>query len=197
MSLYSFARGILYIIFKFLFRVKVIGAENIPQKGKIIICSNHVSLLDPITVAISVPRKIYFMAKKELFENKIFKKLLYNLGAFPVDRDGADLAAIKNSLRILKNENVLGIFPEGTRVDKENIDNAKPGVTMISIKGEAPIIPIYIDTRYKLFRQTKVIIGQSISLEEYYGKKLNIENYKDLSKQVMSTIYSLKNSVIK
>lgn len=196
MSLYSIAKGILNVVFKFLFRVKVIGAENIPLKGKVIICSNHVSLLDPITVAISVPRRIYFMAKKELFENKILRKLLEKLGAFPVDRESADLAAVKNSLRILKNENALGIFPEGTRVDKENIDNAKPGVTMISIKGKAPIIPIYIDTRYKPFKQTKVIIGEPIALDEYFEKKLNMNNYYDLSKEVMSKIYSLKNSVI-
>lgn len=193
MSLYGFARGILLVIFKLIFRVEVYGIENIPTEGKMIICSNHVSMLDPITVAISVPRRIYFMAKKELFEKKFFGSLLEKLGAFPVDRDGSDLAAIRNSLKILKSENALGIFPEGTRIKKENIDNAKPGIAMISIKGKAPIIPIYVDTKYKLFSKVKVIVGKQIVPEEYYDKKLNMDNYKELSRQVMTSIYSLKN----
>ncbi|WP_352417878.1 lysophospholipid acyltransferase family protein [Proteiniborus sp.] len=194
MTLYSFLRTILFVVFRLVFRINVTGIENVPTEGKIIICSNHVSMLDPITVAISVPRRIYFMAKKELFKNKIFGKLLDKLGAFPVDREGADLSAIRNSLKILKSEEALGIFPEGTRSKKEEIDNAKPGIAMISIKGKAPIVPIYIDTKYKLFKKINIIIGEQIISEEYYNQKFNMEDYKEFSKQVMTKIYSLKNS---
>lgn len=194
MTLYSFLRTILFVVFRLVFRINVTGIENVPTEGKIIICSNHVSMLDPITVAITVPRRIYFMAKKELFKNKIFGKLLDKLGAFPVDREGADLSAIRNSLKILKSEEALGIFPEGTRSKKEEIDNAKPGIAMISIKGKAPIVPIYIDTKYKLFKKINIIIGEQIISEEYYNQKFNMEDYKEFSKQVMTKIYSLKNS---
>lgn len=194
MTLYSFLRTILFVVFRLVFRINVTGIENVPTEGKIIICSNHVSMLDPITVAISVPRRIYFMAKKELFKNIIFGKLLDKLGAFPVDREGADLSAIRNSLKILKSEEALGIFPEGTRSKKEEIDNAKPGIAMISIKGKAPIVPIYIDTKYKLFKKINIIIGEQIISEEYYNQKFNMEDYKEFSKQVMTKIYSLKNS---
>ncbi|WIV10950.1 lysophospholipid acyltransferase family protein [Proteiniborus sp. MB09-C3] len=193
MSLYGFLRGILLVIFRIIFRIEVTGIENIPIEGKIIVCSNHVSMLDPITVATSIPRRIYFMAKKELFEKKFFGSLLEKLGAFPVDRDGADLAAIRNSLKILKCENILGIFPEGTRNKMEDVDSAKPGIAMISIKGKAPIIPIYIDTQYKLFRKIRVIIGKQIITEEYYDQKLNMDDYREISRQVMTTIYNLKN----
>lgn len=194
MTLYSFLRTILFVVFRLVFRINVTGIENVPTEGKIIICSNHVSMLDPITVAITVPRRIYFMAKKELFKNIIFGKLLDKLGAFPVDREGADLSAIRNSLKILKSEEALGIFPEGTRSKKEEIDNAKPGIAMISIKGKAPIVPIYIDTKYKLFKKINIIIGEQIISEEYYNQKFNMEDYKEFSKQVMTKIYSLKNS---
>lgn len=194
MSLYSFIRALLSIVFKIVFRINIIGIENIPSKGKIIICSNHVSMLDPITVAISIPRRIYFMAKKELFDNKLLGKLLNRLGAFAVDREGSDLAAIRNSLKILKNEDSLGIFPEGTRRKEEDIDNAKPGIAMISIKGKAPILPIYIDTKYKLFKKINIIIGKQITPEEYYDKKLNMDNYKEFSRRVMNNIYGLKHS---
>lgn len=193
MSLYAFLRGIFLFIYKFIFRLEVIGVQNIPKKGKIMICSNHVSVLDPITVAVSVPRRIYFMAKKELFENKIFAKILTRLGAFPVNRNGVDLSAIRNSLKILKEEKALGIFPEGTRSIEENINNAKPGIAMIGIKGKSNIIPIYIDTKYKLFRKTRVIIGSSISIEDFYDQKLNMDQYSSVSRQVMTKIYALKN----
>lgn len=193
MSFYNFAKSVLSVVFRIIFRIEVTGVENIPTKGRLIICSNHVSILDPVIVGISVPRKIYFMGKKELFNNKIFGKILEKLGAFPVDREGADLSAIRNSLKILKSEEVLGIFPEGTRNKKEDIDSAKPGIAMISIKSKAPIVPIYIDTRYKLFGKVKVIIGEQLTTEEYYEEKLNLDNYKEISRQVMSTIYNLKN----
>ncbi len=195
MSLYGFARGLLLVIFRLAFRIELVGIENIPNEGKIIFCSNHVSMLDPITVAISTRRRIYFMAKKELFEKKFFGSLLEKLGAFPVDRDGADLSAIRNSLKILKNEDALGIFPEGTRNKNEDVDNAKPGIAMISIKGKAPIIPIYIDTQYKLFRKIRVIIGKQIIPEEYYDQKLNMDEYKELSRQVMTEIYGLRKNL--
>ncbi|MFA5524886.1 MAG: lysophospholipid acyltransferase family protein, partial [Tissierellales bacterium] len=174
MSLYGFVRGILNVIFRIIFRIEVYGKENIPSEGKIVICSNHVSMLDPITVAISVPRRIYFMAKKELFEKKFFGNLINKLGAFPVDRDSSDLSAIRNSLKVLKSEDALGIFPEGTRIKKEDVDIAKPGIAMISIKGKSPIVPIYIITQYKLFSKIKVIIGKQIVPNEYFDLKLNM-----------------------
>lgn len=180
------------IIFRIIFRIKVTGKHNIPKKGKSILCSNHISDLDPLILGLVIPRNIRFMAKKELFENKFLGKLVNALGAFPVDRESADLSAIRNSLSILKNGEVLGIFPEGTRVNKENIENAKPGIALISIKAKAPVIPIYIESRYKPFSKIKINIGKPMYFNEYYGKKLKTEDYKILSQEIMKSIYSLK-----
>ncbi|MEY8303106.1 lysophospholipid acyltransferase family protein [Anaerosalibacter bizertensis] len=180
------------IVFRIIFRFKVTGKHNIPKEGKVILCSNHISDLDPLILGLAIPRNIRFMAKKELFENKFLGGLVNALGAFPVDREAADLSAIRNSLNVLKNDEVLGIFPEGTRVTEENIENAKPGIALISIKAKAPVIPIYIESKYKVFSKIKINIGEPIYFNEYYGKKLKTEDYKILSQEIMKSIYSLK-----
>ncbi|MTI67790.1 MAG: 1-acyl-sn-glycerol-3-phosphate acyltransferase [Firmicutes bacterium] len=191
MKFYNFVRDAVGIIFKRLYKIKVFNKENVPKEGKIILCSNHISLLDPITVALAVDRQVFFMAKKELFKNKLFGAILKKLGAFPVNRKKSDLTAIKNSLKLLKKDNALGLFPEGTRVKNKDLDSVKPGVAMISLKSKAPIIPIYIDSKYKKFKDVKVYIGKPIYFKEYEGQKLNLEDYKKLSKSVMETIYML------
>lgn len=194
MDFYKFMKGLVSPFLKFLYRIEVKGVENIPKEGNAIICANHISLLDPIIIAIVVPREVNFMAKKELFENYILKRMLKKLGTFPVDREGFSLSAIKNSLKILKKEEVLGIFPEGTRVRDINSENVKPGISMISTKSKSPIIPIYIESEYKLFKKIKVNIGKPFEFSEYYEKKLSTEDYKKLSIKISDAIYSMNDT---
>ncbi|WP_202710915.1 lysophospholipid acyltransferase family protein [Sporosalibacterium faouarense] len=193
MTFYSFIRGLASLVFKLVYRVDVEGKENVPKTGRLIVCGNHSSMLDPIFLGISIKRQINFMTKKEMFKNKILGSFLKNLDAFPVDRNGADLKAVKNSLKILKQEEILGIFPEGTRVKGVNVNNAKPGIGMICIKGKSPVIPVSIDTSYKLFSKVKVKIGYPIDFSETYNGKLNVEEYKEISKTILEKIYELKN----
>ncbi|NMB27137.1 MAG: 1-acyl-sn-glycerol-3-phosphate acyltransferase [Tissierellia bacterium] len=192
MYFYHIARFIINIVFRIIFRFDIEGRQNIPGKGRIILCSNHISLLDPIMLAIAIPRPIIFMAKKELFENKLLAKLIHSLGAFPVDREGSDLASVKRSLRTLKEEKILGIFPEGTRVQKMDLNNAKPGVSLISIKSKSPVVPVYIESKYKLFSKVTIRIGEPMYFDSYQGRKLTTEDYKDISVDIMKSIYSLK-----
>lgn len=193
MGFYKFIKALVSIIFRMVFRIKIEGKENLPKDGKVILCSNHINILDPVMLAIAVPRPIVFMAKKEVFENKILNKIFTKMGAFPVDREGSDLSAIRNSLKTLKEDKILGIFPEGTRVKEINLDSVKPGIGLIAIKGKAPVIPIYIDSKYNIFGKVNIIIGKPIGLDEYYGQKLGNEDYKDISKDIMQSIYLLKN----
>ena len=192
MYFYYILRFIVSIIFRIIFRLEIRGRENIAEIGRLVLCSNHISLLDPIILAIAVPRPISFMAKKELFYNKILSKLIHSLGAFPVDREGSDLSAIKTSFRILKEEKILGIFPEGTRVHEMNLDNAKPGIGLISIKSKSPVIPIFIESKYRLFSRVKIKIGEPIYFDDYYDRRLTTEDYRDISKDILKSIYSLK-----
>ena len=97
MTFYSFIKGIISIPLKLIYRIRVEGIENIPQEGRVVVCSNHSNVLDPVILAVSLKRQIFFMAKKEMFEKKIFNYIFSKLGTFPVDRDGADLSAIKHA----------------------------------------------------------------------------------------------------
>lgn len=190
---YTVIKFLANIIFRILFRVKTHGIENVPSEGKFILCSNHANNLDPVFVSMVMPRKISWMAKKELFKYKFISYLGYKLGAFPVDRNGSDVSAIKNALRVLKDDKVLGIFPEGTRVKKMDLEAAKPGVALLSIKSGADILPVLIDSNYKLFSKINIYIGKPMDIKNEDGSKPTTEEYLEKSQLVLKTIYGLKN----
>ena len=116
--LYAIGRRILQPFGKLLFHLKVEGAECFPKNGRIILCCNHRSVFDPILLALACPRQIRYMAKSELFEKhgKAIQKLFYALGAFPVHRNSGDMGSIKTAFALLKEDAVVGIFPQGTCV---------------------------------------------------------------------------------
>ncbi len=189
--LYSIARAILIPIFLLFYNYRITGRENVPQNGAYIACANHVSLIDPIFVGISLPHRMYFMAKAELFKNIFMKALMNGLGAFPIKRGEADLKSIKTSLRLLGSGKVLALFPEGTR-NKSNEVLAEPGIAMLAVKSKVPVVPVAIISNYKLFRRTRVIIGEPIELSEYYERKLKNEDYMKISLDIMNKINELK-----
>jgi len=189
--LYSFARALLIPIFLLFYNYRVTGRENIPGDGAYIVCANHVTAIDPIFVGISLPKRMYFMAKAELFKNFFLRALMNALGAFPIRRGEADLKSIKTSLKLLGSGKVLGLFPEGTR-NKTTELVAEPGIAMLAVKSKVPVLPVAIISSYKFFRRTKVVIGKPIELTEYYDKKLLNEDYLKISLDIMKTINELK-----
>lgn len=189
---YTVIRGIVRVILKFIYKIEVVGKENIKKDGNLILSSNHTHVLDPVTLAIIFPRQIHFMAKKELFKNKILSYVITKLGAFPINREETDLSAIKMALRVLKQEKVLGVFPEGTRVKEFDLENVKSGTALLSVKSKSPVQPVYIEGNYKIFSRIKVYIGKPIEFSDYYEKRLNNEEYTLLSEEILKTIYSIK-----
>lgn len=192
MFLYKTFRFIANIIFKILYRIEIINKDNIPKEGRFLLCSNHISIFDPVVLSIIVPREIAWMGKKELFQNKLSAKLFTTLGVFPVDRNETELSTIKHAMKLLKNGGILGIFPEGTRVKEMDIENAKPGVALIGIKTKSPILPVYIEGTYKPFSKLKVHFGDTFEFSESYGERLTTNDYKLYGQEILSTIYSIK-----
>lgn len=186
---YNAVKTIANFTLRIIYRVKVSGIENVPLEGKLIVCANHFSNWDPIFVSIAFPRKIYWMAKQELFKNKFLAKLITKLDAFPVDREGKDLSAIRKALRVLKNDEALGMFPEGTRVDGFHVENAKPGVALLTIKARSKVIPIHIESNYKLFAKVTIRIGKPIDFNPDEGQTVN---YTIISQDILASIYQLK-----
>lgn len=191
---YNSLKSIAGVLLRLVYRIQVIGKDKIPKEGKLILCSNHIHNLDPIMISIVVPRQISWMGKKELFGNKIMASFLGALGVFPVDRNEPDLSTIKNSIRILKEEGVLGIFPEGTRVKEMNLENAKPGIALIGVKAKSPVLPIYIEGSYKFFSKVKIYIGDPIDFTQSHDKKLSTEEYGLYSQNILKSIYSIKST---
>jgi len=189
---YKVIVGIFKVLVFIVFDLKIHNADSINKsEGGLIACGNHISMIDPVILAVSSKRQIHFMGKKELFDNKIFGYLFRKLGAFPVDREGVSMSAIKSSMAVLKDNNVLGIFPEGTRVKEYDEKNAKPGIALIANKTKASIIPFYIKGEYKFRGKIEIFFGDETNYFEAFQGKVNTETYTEIGKQILKDIYNL------
>lgn len=196
--LYKIAVIISRILAFLIFDIKVYNKENLNTEGGFIICGNHTAMIDPVIVSINTKRQIHYMGKKELFDSKFWSYIFRNLGAFPVDREGVSLSAIKSSLNILKNGGILGIFPEGTRI-RNGYDekNAKPGIAMIANKANVNILPVYIRGPYKFRGKIELIVGEPKNYFENKPAKTNTEVYTEIGKEILKDIYALGSKGVK
>lgn len=112
---YTFARALLRVLYRFLFRLEAKRKDYVPKEGGVVLCSNHISLLDPPAIGIMLDRKVRFMAKAELFDVPVLGKIINGLGAFPVKRGGVGKETIRTAFNLLRDGDIMGIFPEGTR----------------------------------------------------------------------------------
>lgn len=184
--LYKFAAKAFCIYIKLFYKFELIGEENIPSEGKLVVMANHITYLDPPIVGCVMNRKVHFMAKEELFKIPIFGYLLRSIGQFPVKRGRPDRTALKHSFKILKEGKVLGIFPEGTTQGKgKKLNKAKSGAILIPIKAKSPILPIGIKF---IGRKLKVSIGKPFTLEKYYDHKMSRDERIEVGIYIMKKI---------
>jgi len=191
--LYDFASGLLRIIFTTVFRARAYGVENIPRSGPLIIACNHLSYLDPPALCFS-PRRISFMAKKELFEIPILGPLIAGVGAYPVDRQGSAKSAIRRSLAVLQGGGTVGIFPEGTRNLSGDIQ-PQTGVALLAAHSGAPVLPACVlgGDRAKRLGKMKVAFGTPLALPA--DRKATRDDLAKFTEQVMSAIQTLAGSI--
>lgn len=181
----------LKIYLKFKFKVIIRGKDNVPKKGGVIFCSNHSSNFDPVIVCTSINRKIHYFAKKELFSTKFKNFWMHQLCAFPVDRDGTDINALKFSINLLKNGGALGIFAQGTRVRDGKSVEAKNGVSLFALKSGVKVVPIGITSKYENGGIVIVNIGKPISFEKYKGEKAKTDILNQMTDEIMKEIDNL------
>lgn len=182
---YSLAALVLKVIVKLLLCYKVEKDYTIDD-GPVVLVANHRNMWDPVLVSVAFKRQIHWMCKEELFENKFLNLLFNKLGAFPIAREGSDIKAMRLAMKYLKNEEVIGIFPEGTRVKEIDLDRGKSGTALLASRMEATIVPVYIDADYKFFGENKVIFRKPMTLEK--GKRKE-EEYKQDMRKIMEVIY--------
>jgi len=179
-NLYRFARNVVKIILTPIFRIQTVGRESFPKEGGVLICANHIDNLDPPVVGITSPRDIHFMAKEELFHAPILKQLLPNINAFPVKRGLSDKGALKMGLKILKDGEVLGLFPEGTRSKTGELGKGLAGAGFFALRTNAAVVPCAIIGPYKPFRKLKVVYGKPVDFSQYREQKLSAEEATEI-----------------
>ena len=185
--------GIMRLWFAIMFKVEIKGKENVPAEGNAIICCNHYSNYDPFAAAIYLDRLPRYIGKKELFENKILAYLLKEVRVFPLDRKAAmDMKAVKTALKILKDGEILGIFAEGTRVKEGQQVDAKGGVALFAMKGNANVIPCAISGKYKFRNKITVEYRKPLTLDEFRGQKLTTEVMGEITDVIMGKVEEMK-----
>ncbi len=140
---YRLFRRAMTLLCRLLFGYRVHGGERVPSDGPLIVASNHSQYADPVLVCVAVPRRLQWMAKKQLFVFP-FRKFFEFIGSFPVDREGGGRAAIRAALAFLAEGWALGIFPEGTHRGAEASREAKSGVVVLALRSGARVLPVHV-----------------------------------------------------
>ena len=200
--LYEFSRFIGKIITKYYFRIHIEGQENIPPEGPCLIVANHVSFLDPFVICIHVPRIIHYITYAFFHFHPLFHWFCKRVYCIPIKKEGNDISSLKRALRLLKQGEIVGIFPEGARSETGKLSEAAPGVAMIALKAGVPILPVGLKGTYKSFpkgatlpKPTPVTLsfGKPFFLKDHlsvHGRK-NGELQQEATNLIMSNIAKL------
>lgn len=180
MNLYSFAKTVVYAALKPIYRFEVIGIEKFPKEGGILLCANHIDALDPPVVGINAPRPVNFMAKEELFNIPILKNILPGVNAFPVKRGMSDRDALRMAIKLLKNGEVVGLFPEGTRSKDGKLGKGFSGAGFFALRGDANVVPCAIIGPYKPFRKLKIVFGDMIDIQPFRERKASADEVTEV-----------------
>ena len=195
-GLYTFCRWIAVPLFGGVYRCRVQGTENIPHEGPVVVITNHKANLDPVIVGMLFDRPLRYMAKKELFGNAAFSKLIVSLGAFPIDRGAGDRAALTTSLEVLAGGEVLLMFPEGHRQRDDAVHEFLPGVGMIALRSGAPVVPMAMDGTQRMLRDgrpglpaLRALVGPPLDLSDLTGR--NSKTYQEAARRMRDAVAGL------
>jgi len=188
-------------LFRLLGHWQVHGRENVPQTGGAVIAANHVSYLDPPAVGSGLRRNCYYMGKKELFRIPIFAPLIRLCGCFPVDREKQDKGAVRAAVNLLKEGNLLAIFPEGGRSPDGTLQEAGIGAALIANRAGVPIVPAVVRGTYEALptgarwlrrADISVTYGEPMSSSSPDGKKANKERLQEITDRLIAEIARLQ-----
>lgn len=195
-SVFKLLYTIIYPFFTFFHPVKAVGRENIPD-GPVVICPNHTTAGDPFYIVFAFGRKypMWAMAKQQILNWPVVGWILSKAGVFGVDRGNADMKAAKTALRCLKEGRKLLMFPEGTRVQEGESVEAKTGAALFATRAGAPLMPVYIQPKKKMFKPTTVVIGKPY-YPEIAGRKATTEELHAIAGDLMERVRLLGEELV-
>jgi 1-acyl-sn-glycerol-3-phosphate acyltransferase len=199
--LFIIAFVLLFLPISILYPTKVFCKNKLPKKKYkqgYIICANHYSNLDVVLFDVKFGRKINYMAKKELFENKFKSSIFKKLGGIPVDRSSADLIAYKKAIQVLKDKKALGIFPEGTRnkQDQAELQEIKSGAIVFASKTGTPIVPVAMLRKPKVFRKNYILVGDAFYPQGAIPTKLTKEEIEQNTTMLSNIMNGLHEQLV-
>ena len=201
--LYPVARAVMGPVFKSLWRVKVVGLENVPATGGAIFCPNHTSVIDSFFLPLVLPRRITFVGKAEYMDSWKTKHLFPALGMIPIDRSGGSASerALNTAARVLEEGQFFGIYPEGTRARDGKLHRGHTGPARLALRTGAPIIPVGIlgtreiqppDAKFpKPFKSAEVRFGRPINAARYANRTDDRLVLRQIIDEVMYEIRAL------
>lgn len=195
-SFYNFAKLICLPIVKILYPFKFANKNTIPDDGAYIVASNHLSASDAVLLALGQKRSMNFMAKSELFKNKLFARIITKLGAFNVNRNSGDGLAINRSKELLDNGEVVTIFLEGTRSRTGELLRPRSGVSLVAYQSNVPVIPVAITLKNggknRLFKKRTVRFGEPITPTELGLVTGGPKEFRESSRKIMDKIREMR-----
>lgn len=172
-----------------LYRVETHGQENIEKGKPYIMCANHTSNWDPVVLYTATKREMYMMSKEELFVNKFIYWFAGKMNVFPVRRGKQDIESIKKSLKVLKDNKILAIFPEGTRNGMKKNGKIQNGPSYLAARSGVQVIPVKIEGNFRPFRKVKIYYGKPLDFSKYQSKKPEKETLDLISGEITKAIF--------
>jgi len=194
--LYTLCRGLFGLLFHTITPVRFYGTEVLERiNAPYILISNHKSAVDPFALAVPTKRyEIRFIGKRELTGNKLVEWAVKQLHMIPVSRHATDMGAMRACMQVLREGQVLGIFPEGTRHLPELMQTVESGAAMIALRAGVPIIPAYIDGRIAPFRKTRVYFGQPMEIADLKAQGMSSDTIHLLCDRIRDTFYAMRDA---
>ena len=185
-------RGAIYLYCKVVYRAKIIGTENIPRKGAILICGNHKSFLDPPLIESTCKRPdTRFLAKKTLANNKFLAHMGKLFNEILVEKDAKDMKAVREVLKAFKNNESIAIFPEGTRNGLAKGEKVQDGAAFFALNSDAIVIPVGIKGGEKPFKKVTITYGKPIDFTEEKKNKKDKAVVEQVTGKIMKEILEL------
>ena len=186
--LYEFCRRLAWLLFHTILPVRYEHVERIQIDAPFILIGNHLSNMDPIIAALAVKRyQLHFLAKKELGQVGIARWFLTRLHTIFVDRHNSDMEAMRACMKVMREGGALCVFPEGTRHHQGLMEEIESGVALMALRSGAPLMPVYIQGKLRLFRPLKVSIGEPIPMDDLRAEGVNSETCQKLLERITQT----------